>query len=274
MTEDEAILLGNAVLAELIDALSIPQIRLAAAAAGIDVARIPARSERAGGSGSRAEVAPALLQLYAELPLERKERALRILADRVMPLQTRKVSPFDPVQDGPGAKLTKLLKLHGYEYINNTFVPVGLLDEREAQHLPASAASELAKAVSRLAEGDESAAITSACGAVDLVTSAAYEKYGLGKLPNSFQSRVNVVMEQLTIYDEIDQELVAINIKPDAAKKIANDMHETIKWAANALETIRSTQADAHGTKPTYRRLAYETVKWASAVCGLLEGKV
>jgi hypothetical protein len=220
------------------------------------------------------ETPPALLQLYGELPLERKERALRVLADRLMPLQTRNISPFEPVQDGPGVRLTKLLKLHGYEYINNTFVPVGLIDEREAQHLPASAVAELAKAVSRLAEGDESAAITSACGAVDLVTSAAYEKYGLGKLPNSFQTRVNVVTEQLKIYSEIEQELVAINIQPDAAKKIANDMHETIKWAANALETIRNTQADAHGTKPAYRRLVYETIKWASAICGLLEGKV
>ena len=106
---------------------------------------------------------------------------------------------------------------------------MGLLDEREAHHLPPTSASELAKAVSRLASDEESAAITSACGAVDLATSAAFEKYGLGKLPNSFQTRVNVVMEKLKIYEEIEQQLVAINIKPDDAKRIAEETHESIK---------------------------------------------
>ena len=153
-------------------------------------------------------------------------------------------------------------------------VTARLIDEREARHLPETSASELVKAVDRLASGDESAAITSACGAVDLATSAAYTKYSLGKLPNSFQTRVNVVMEKLKIYEEIKDELVAIGITPDDAKRISEQMHETIKHAANALEVIRRTQADAHGTKPAYRRIAYETIKWASAICGLLEGKV
>jgi hypothetical protein len=125
-----------------------------------------------------------------------------------------------------------------------------------------------------LAADEESAAITSACGAVDLATAAAYDKYELGKLANSFQTRVSVVIERLGIYGEIERELVAISIKPDDAKRIANEMHETIKHAANALEVIRRTQADAHGTKPAYRRIAYDAIKWASSICGLLDGKV
>ena len=81
-------------------------------------------------------------------------------------------------------------------------------------------------------------------------------------------------MEKLKIYEEIERELVAINIKPDDAKKVAEETHETIKHAANALEIIRRTQADAHGTKPAYKRIAYDAIKWASAICGLLEGKL
>jgi hypothetical protein len=263
MREDEAILLGNAVLAEVINSLSIPQIRIAAGAAGIDASRIPARSEAQGGSGSRAQVAPALQRLYAELPHTSKERAIQIFAERVL-------GAGEQARD----RLVRLLEQHGYQYIDGAFVPVGLLDEREAHHLPRNSASELAKAASRLWDGEESAAITSACGAVDLATSAAYEKYGLGKLPNSFQTRVNVVMEALKIYEEIEQELTGIAIKPEDAKKIAEEMHATVKHAANTLEIIRRTQADAHGTKPAYRRIAYDAVKWASAICGLLEGKI
>ena len=61
----------------------------------------------------------------------------------------------------------KLFELHGYEYVDGTFVPVALLDQREARYLPPSSASELAKAMKRLVDGDETGAITAACGAVD-----------------------------------------------------------------------------------------------------------
>lgn len=81
-------------------------------------------------------------------------------------------------------------------------------------------------------------------------------------------------MDKLEIYEEIKRELVEIGIKTDDAESIAREMHETIKHAANTLEVVRRTQADAHGTRPAYRRVAYDAVKWASAICGLLEGKV
>jgi hypothetical protein len=64
-------------------------------------------------------------------------------------------------------------------------------------------------------------------------------------------------MDKLRIYEEIEQELAALNISPGDARQISDEIHETIKHAANALETIRRTQADAHGTKPASRRVAY-----------------
>ena len=36
-------------------------------------------------------------------------------------------------------------------------------------------------------------------------------------------------MEKLKIYEEIEQQLVAMNIKPDDAKRIAEETHESIK---------------------------------------------
>lgn len=225
MTEDEAVLLGNAILAEVTNTLSIPQIRLAAAAAGIDASRIPARSEAQGGSGSRAEVTPALLGLYAELPLQRKERALPILAERVM-------GAGDQACD----RLTHLLQQHGYQFYSGTFIQVGVLDEREVRHLPQTAKSELAKAVSRLADNDESGAITSACGAVDATTTALYEKHNLGDPGSSFQAKVNTVINRLGIISKLERELAEIGVKPDDARKIAEEVHEATKHATEALQ--------------------------------------
>jgi hypothetical protein len=44
-------------------------------------------------------------------------------------------------------------------------------------------------------------------------------------------------------------------------------MRETTKHAAEALQVIRRTIGDVHGTKPAYSRIAYDSIKWASAIC-------
>lgn len=99
---------------------------------------------------------------FAELDAERKLRVLPVLAEQLIAASRE-----------TAGEVVHLLEQHGFEYTHGEFVPTGLLDEREAHHLPTNSASELAKAVSRLAASEESAAITSACGAVDLATSAA-----------------------------------------------------------------------------------------------------
>jgi hypothetical protein len=200
LTEEELLLLGNVILGELCNRLSIPQIRLAVGRAGFNAHRIPAEDRRSS-------VVPAVQRLFAELPYERKLAALPILAESV---------PVDEVKN--------LLRRHGYQFANGEFIPVAMLDERELQFLPANSAEQISQAFSRLLDDDENGAITSACGAVDTATIAAYENRGLGQPPNSFQAKVNTVMNNLGVYAEIEQDL--------------------------------------------------ESIKWASAICGLLEGKI
>jgi hypothetical protein len=261
MTEEEVRTLGNATLSEVVR-LPIPGIRAAAAAAGMDAARIPAASEASGGMGSRAEVTPALFQLFSELTPEAKERALPILADHVMARS-----------EEAKERLTKLLEQHHYQFRNGGFLKIGVLDEREARHLPQTATSELAKAIDRLAGGDESGAITAACGAVDATTTALYERHNLGDPGASFQTKVNTALDRLGIFEKLEQELQEINIRPEDAHKIRDEMQEATKHATEALQVIRRTNGDVHGTKPTYTRVVYDTIRWASAICGLFEGE-
>jgi len=249
LTENDITRIGNVILAELTEQLSIPRIRQAVGRAGFDTARIPAADRRS-------VVVPAVQQLFGELPFKQKLIALPILAEQVS---------GDPIKE--------LLRRHGYQYVNGEFVPVAMLDEREIQYLPASSAELISQAFSRLLDGDENGAITSACGAVDTSTNAIYEKYGFGKPPNSFQAKVNTVMLRLRIYEEMEQDLVQLDIQPDAAKEIATELNEATKHAANALQVIRRSLGDVHGKRPSYTRLTYDAIKWASAVCGLLEGK-
>ncbi|HYL63921.1 MAG TPA: hypothetical protein VE077_14980 [Candidatus Methylomirabilis sp.] len=262
MTEAEATTLGHAILSEVTRRLPIPGIREAAAAAGIDASRIPATSEARGGMGSRAEVTPALHKLFSELSHDRKERALPILAERVM-------ARDDEAYRG----LMHLLQQHGYEFEKGAFVRIGVIDEREVRYLPASATAELAKAIARLSADDQSGAITAACGAVDATTTALYEKHNLGDPGASFQTKVNTVIGRLKIIEKLEKELTEVGVKPVDARKIAEEIHEATKHATEALQVIRRTSGDVHGTKPTYTRTVYDTIKWASAICGLFEGE-
>jgi len=250
LNEEELIRIGNVILGELCNRLSIPQIRLAVGRAGFDASRIP-------GDDRRATVVPAVQKLFAELPYERKLIALPILAESVQ-----------------GEEVTKLLRRHGYQYVNEEFIPVAMLDERELQFLPATSAEQISQAFSRLLDEDENGAITSACGAVDTVTIAIYQNRGLGPPPIAFQAKVNTVMNETGVYTEIEQDLVQLGVDAASAQEIATELREATIHAANALQVIRRTLGDVHGKRPSYTRLTYDSIKWASAICGLLEDRI
>jgi hypothetical protein len=254
LTETEIVKLGNVLLGKVME-LSIRTKYTLVAKAGVDVSEVPSVQDNAA-------VNPAIARAFAKLDIESKQRALPIFADAVA-----------RVSEDNRNDLTRLLGQHGYQYINSTFVPVGLIDEREARHLPQTATSELTKALSRLADNDESGAITAACGAVDATTTALYEKHNLGDPGASFQAKVNTVINRLGVFDKLERELTEINIRPEDAKRIREEMHEATKHAVEALQVIRRTNGDVHGTKATYTRIVYDTIKWSSAICGLLEGE-
>jgi hypothetical protein len=249
-TEEDVLIIGNAVIAEVTDQLSIPRIRQAVGRAGFDTARIP-------GEDRRASVVPAIQKLFGEMPFEQKLRVLPILAGHLS-----------------AESANKLVKPHGYQFVDGHFVPLAAADARESRFMPPSSAEQISTAFDRLSVGDEDGAIAAACGAVDTATVAAYEKYNLGQPPESFQAKVNTVMNALKVYEEMEDNLIQLNVKPQTAREIVTELHETTKHAANALQVIRRTLGDVHGKKPAYTHLTYDAIKWASAICGLLEGKV
>lgn len=255
MTEEDIQILGSALMGQLMS-LGIQRKVIIASMAGIDTSEVPSVQYNV-------PVNAALTQAFGKLSTERKRKALPILADQLM------ATNGDAGRD----ELTRLLHHHGYEYINGTFVPVGLIDEREKQYVPQPSAIELAKAFTRLVQGDESGAITSACEAVEAATNALYAKHSLGDTKASYQAKVNTVLHRLKIIDKLKKELTELPISNKDAEKIAEEVHEATKHAAEALQAIRRSLGDVHGTKPTKTRIVYDSIKWASAICGLLEGE-
>lgn len=263
LTKEEISRLYGALRSEL-NKLSVQDIRNTVAAAGIDVTRISAKAEAKSGLGSRAEVMPAVDRLFGEMSSSSQVITLRILAERLI---TKNEDLAKSVQE--------ILGHHGYQYIAGSFVSVKLLDKREAQFLPASASGELARATARLIDGDYSGAITSACGAVDLLTQQIYEKYALGDPGRvAFQAKINTALKQLDVFEDMEREFSNLGMKQADASLIVSNLREATNHAAQALQILRRAMGDTHGAKPALRNTAYDAIKWSSAICGLLDGKV
>jgi len=152
LTVNEVRIIGNAVLAELTEQLSISRIRQAVGRAGFDTSRIPSEDRRAS-------VVPAVQKLFGEMPLDEKLRVIPILAGEISP---------DAVN--------KILRHHGYQFVGGAFIPIGGFDSQELKYMPVSSAEQISTALNRLTAGDEDGAIAAACGAVDTATIAIYEK--------------------------------------------------------------------------------------------------
>lgn len=261
LTKEEIKRLYGVLRSEL-NNFSVQNIRNTAAAAGIDVTKIPSKSEERSGSGSRAEVMPAVDKLFGELTEKAQVTALCIIAESLL----REGAHFKE-------SIHTLLGKHGYQFINGSFLPVDLLDQRESKFLPSTACSEIARATSRLVEDDYSGAITSSCGAVDLVIQQIYKKYTLGDPGKvSFQAKVNTAIKELKIFEIMEEELIDLDMSKEDVADLIREMKKATNHAAQALQILRRTMGDTHGSKPAVRRIAYDAIKWASAICGIFEG--
>lgn len=229
--------------------LGMPGARAAVAAAGI-----------VAGDSARGYWDPfleAVGRRFVQFSPDAQLSALTVLAGRLSGIET----------------VQKTFADHGFQFIDNTFVPVGILDQREARQLPSSSAADLAKAAKRLAEGDETGAITAACGAVEGLMQNLYAKHGLGDAAHTgFAAKVGTAIKRLGVFNELKSELTAVGLVATDAERIVESTREATMHAAEALQTLRSRMGDVHGSKPALRRLAYDATKWASAICGLFEG--
>jgi hypothetical protein len=167
-----------------------------------------------------------------------------------------------------------LFMQHGFQYLDGAFIPVGLLDQREAKYLPQSSAAELAKATKRLVDGDETGAITAACGAVDALMQNLYAKHGLGDPSKvGFAAKVGTALAHLRVFEGMNNDFVALGLKSEDAVRIVTEMRKATNHASEMLQILRRTMGDVHGSKAALTYAAYDAIKWASAICGLFEGR-
>jgi hypothetical protein len=251
----ESALLWGAVRAALQE-LSIPNIRRVAGLAGFDVTAIPSMSEARGGSGSRAEVMPALDRLFARMDERQKRRAVQIIAEEVR---------------GDGS-LQRYLDRLGFGFIEGRIVRTSVLSPEDLDYVPERARPDLARAATRLRDGDFSGAVSAICGSIDTATAAIYSQHNLGDVgAASFQERISRALQALGTWQSVTNELQELGWENQDAERFIQNLRGATNQAGYVLQTLRSKMGDVHGQRETVRWMVFDSLKWAEAILALLQ---
>ena len=257
--EDEINLLWGAVRAAL-QRLSIPNIRMVAGLGGFDMTAVPSRSEASGGSGSRAEVMPALDRLFGRMDTAQRRRAVQIIAEELH-------------HDGSlAAALDRYLARLGYGFVEGQIIRTSVLSAEDLDYLPETTRTDLTRTATRLRDGDFSGALSAICGAIDTTTSALYRQHNLGDPGDaSFQKKVVRSLEAIGIWPRLETELGELGWRGQDPVRISQNLRGAINQAAYVLQTLRANMSDVHGNRPTIRWLVFDSLKWAQAILALLQ---
>ena len=161
-------------------------------------------------------------------------------------------------------RLEKYLSRLGWKLIDGFVIPIDIFDLSDLQELHEKASEDFIKAAQRFRDGDLSGSLSSACAAVDSVTSAIYEEKGLGDAHKaSFQERCKVAISSVGMLDDVKNELDNIEWKESGVDPFCKNLKGSLNQAAFVMQTLRANMSDVHGTKPVLRSLVFDSIKWA-----------
>lgn len=253
----------NAVSAVLQENFSFYNIKQIVGLAGFDKGTIAHLEQKQGGGASKGQLMTGIDKGLTQFTEEDKKHFLNIAIEEIL---ERK----EQLEE----KLEKYLSRLGWKLVDGAVIPIEILDLSDLPELQEKAREDLVKAAKRFRDGDLSGAISSACGAVDSVTSTIYEEKELGDAGKaSFQERCKVAMNATGIFDDIENELKDIDWKESGTIPFKKNFQGSLNQAAFVMQTLRSNMSDVHGTKPVFRPLVFDSIKWAEILVRIMSRK-
>src|SRR5208283_1577443 len=194
----------------LFENLRFGEIKAVAGCAGLDMPRMATVEYDGSGTQntSKGQLLSAIDAQVGEMEEPEVARFLRVTTEEIL----RRRPPLE-------SDLRQFLERLGWTLHDQQLVEVAVLDTSELPELPPAAYGDLLKAAARLRDGDLSGAVTSACAAVDAVTSKIYESHNLGDPGKaSFQEKVGKSLQARSVLGEIERQLVELGWEPGDAK--------------------------------------------------------
>lgn len=251
----------SALAAVLREYYSFYDIKEVMGLAGLDMTRLAHLEQRRGGGASKGQLITALDGEIGSLDNVTKQRVLNHLAETIV-LQR----PFVVEQ------LQSYLDRLGWQLADDRLIPVELFDVDELAELPQAARGDIAKAASRLRDGDLGGALAAACGAVDSSTVAVYSEYNLGPPDkDSFQQRCAKALKVKGVIEEVQTELASIGWEASNVDMLTNNLKGALNQSANVMQILRSKMSDVHGSKQVVSALVFDSLKWAALIVRMLK---
>ncbi len=228
--------------------------------AGIDMSRLAGLNQKPQNGATKSQLLSAIDEQIGEADNATAARISAICCEEMLRRRDTLLKELD-----------RVLSRVGWKFAGGSLLPLEVFDPDELQDIPSEAHEDLVKAATRLRDGDWSGALSSACSAVDAVTSSIYHQFGLGDPGKaSFQERVNKSFDALNIKTVLEQELRSLGWNQDKILPLNNNLRGSINQAAYVMQNLRSNMGDVHGTKPVLAALVYDSLKWSALVLRIL----
>jgi hypothetical protein len=231
--------------------------------AGFDIGEIAHLVQASGTSTSKGQLISEIARVINFYDDNDKRKFLNIVVEEMM-------GRNPSVENELEAYLARL----GWQVIDNKVLPISILDRNDIDELDDTVREDLVKASQRYRDGDLSGALSAACGAVDSLTVKIYEDYELGDAAKaSFQERCKVSLNKVGVFDAVKRELSEIDWKESGVVPFGKNFEGALNQAAFIMQTLRANMADVHGTKPVFKPLVFDSIKWAQIIVRLLSGQ-
>lgn len=133
------------------------------------MARLAHLEQQPSGGASKSQLLSSVDSQFAEMDSAKREQFIRITIEEILRRRPDLETSF-----------RDYLNRLGWTLYEGNLVKLDILDVSELAKLPDEARPDLVKSANRLRDGDLSGALSSACAAVDAVTTRIYRDKALG----------------------------------------------------------------------------------------------
>jgi len=250
----------SAISAVLKNTFSFYDIKEIVGLAGFDSTKIAHLVQRSGSSVSKGQLITEIEQHLSGFTIKDKRHFVNVVIEEMLERNSN-------IEE----QLEKYLSRLGWQVIEKSVIPLDILDRNELEELDEICRRDLIKAATRFRDGDLSGALSSACGAVDSITSKVYQNNELGDAGKaSFQERCKVSLNKTGIFLSVENDLKDIDWKGSGIVPFNKNLEGSLNQAAYIMQSLRANMSDVHGTKPVLNPLVFDSIKWAQIIVRLL----
>ena len=256
----------SAVRAVLKNTFTFYDIKDIVGLAGFDLTKISHLVQSSGRNVSKGHLITVIDQHLSDLSASDRRHFLNIVVEEML----AKNNSNNSIEE----QLEKYLSRLGWQVIDNSVIPIDILDRKELEELDESCKKDLIKSAMRFRDGDLSGALSSACGAVDSITNKIYNEKNLGDAGKaSFQERCKVALNDVGIFKNVENDLKDINWVDSGIVPFNKNFEGALNQAAYVMQSLRANMSDVHSTKPVLKPLVFDSIKWAQIIIRLLGGQ-